>query len=215
MQPTSFVFRLEAVTSIAASVAVASVSGIAWSQTPSTPTGPSAPPSAAPAPTGPTVPLNRWLIVTESSGKGLRKGGGVLLRASGFDTAEGGKGSTNPGDCASEGATYTCSNGLAVKALGADKFEITAGPIKVSAKPATEAEGKTFAGWVEAQQAQSAACVAAAECCMASEAVLGKPCDLNKVLGDRKLATCQAALEKVRAEVTAKTPTPPAACAKK
>lgn len=195
-------------TSIALSTLVAIPVALADS-----PPVPPTPPAAA-APAGLTVPMGRWMVVVETSGKGLKKGGGVLLRADGFDTAEAKKGSTNPTTCTAKGDEVTCENGLSAKALPAGKVKVSMGPLTLTLGPATDAQGKEFSTWVEASVAQQKACNEAANCCMAAETVLGKTCDLNAVLGDRKLATCKAALEKVRAEVTAKKAALPEACGK-
>lgn len=158
------------------------------------------------------VPLDRWLVVTATAGKGLKVGGGVRLRRDGFDTAEGEKGSANPSECVSSAAGYTCANGLQARILGGGSVKIEMGPVAVTAAVAREADARRFSGWLDAAVAQQKACSAAAQCCMAAEGVLGKPCDLNALLGDRKLATCQAALGKTRAALTAAKAAVPAVC---
>ena len=41
-------------------------------------------------PSAPAVPLGKWLVVREATGKGLKPGSGVRFRAEGFDTASSG-----------------------------------------------------------------------------------------------------------------------------
>ena len=166
---------------------------------------PAAPPPAAPAaPAAAGVPLNKWLIVRESTGKGLKKGGGIRFRADGFDTAEGGLGSTNPTTCTADGAKLTCEGGIAATLVKPDEVRVELGKMTFKLAPATDKQAAEFAQWVSDAQAQRTACGAAADCCIAAEGPLGQPCDLNKALGDRKLATCTAALASTRAALTAK-----------
>lgn len=171
-------------------------------------------PTAAPAaaPVTWAVPLDRWLVVTAAEGKGLKVGGGVRLRRDGFDTAEGEKGSANASDCSSTAEAYSCSNGLQARPLAGGLVKISMGPVAVTAAPASPAEGERFSAWLQAQLAQQKACGDAAKCCIAAEKSLGKPCDLKTVLGDRKLATCQAALAQTRAALQAAKAPLPAVC---
>lgn len=175
------------------------------------------PPPSAATPTADAagraaVPLDRWLVVTATAGKGLKVGGGVRLRRDGFDTAEGEKGSANASSCSSTAEVYSCSNGLQARPLKGGAVRIEMGPVAVTAALAGDAEARRFSAWLEAQIAQQKACSAAANCCMAAETVLGKPCDLKVLLGDRKLATCQAALQKTRAALSEAKVAMPAVC---
>ena len=177
---------------------------------PAKPSLPAQPPKAAAIP----VPLDRWLVVKETAGKGLKKGAGVRLRLDGFDTADAGKGSVNPTKCTNGAEGYLCDNGLKATPAPGQLVRVELGPLVLTLAAATDAEGKAFSEWVQASGAQQRACSEAANCCIAAEAVLGKPCDLHAVLGDRKLETCKAAFDKVRAAVEAKKAAMPASCAK-
>lgn len=175
------------------------------------------PPPAAATPTADAagraaVPLDRWLVVTATTGKGLKVGGGVRLRRDGFDTAEGEKGSANAASCTSTTEVYSCTNGLQARPLAGGAVRIEMGPVAVTVALASDADARRFSAWLEAQVAQQKACSAAANCCMAAEKVLGKPCDLNALLGDRKLATCQAALQKTRTALSEAKAAVPAVC---
>lgn len=171
-------------------------------------------PTPSPAPAKPTtsVPLNQWLLVRESSGRGMKKGGGVRLRLDGFDSAEGGKGSTNGATCAVADGELRCDNGLVAKWNGASELRVEMGPIVLTLVPASSAEASNFTKWVDDTNAQYAACTATAKCCGDSEGVLGEKCDLNKLLGDRSLATCRAGMEKLRTALSAKKLAAPASC---
>jgi hypothetical protein len=87
------------------------------------------PPTApAPAPAAFAVPIGRWLIVRDSVGHGLRKGGGVRFRTDGMDSAEGGKGYAGRDECTAEGAKLTCSGGIVVTAMSADTMQGKSSP---------------------------------------------------------------------------------------
>ncbi len=165
------------------------------------------PPAAAPA-----VPLGKWLVVRESTGKGLKPGAGVRFRAEGFDTASGGKGSANPGACAATGAELTCASGLSATAIDAATVRAQMGPITLTLAAASAAESASFDKWLVETLAQQAACSAAAKCCLAAEKPLAAPCDLKVVLGDRSLAACKAGLDQVRAALATKKLEAPAEC---
>ena len=163
-------------------------------------------------PPAPTVPLGKWLVVRESTGKGLKPGAGVRFRAEGFDTASGGKGSANPGACVATGAELKCESGLAATAADAATVRATMGPISLTLAAANAAESASFDKWLAESVAQQAACSAAAKCCLATEKPLAAPCDLKVVLGDRSLAACKAGLEQLRATLATKKVEAPAEC---
>jgi hypothetical protein len=195
--------------------AVAAVGSPLQAAEPPPPPAPVSPPSAASPTSAPAtwaVPIDRWLVVTASAGKGLKVGGGVRLRKDGFDTAEGEKGSASASECSSTAEIYSCSNGLQAKPAAGGAVQISMGPVSVTAAPASAADSQRFSAWLAAQLAQQKACSDAAKCCIAAEKLLGKPCDLNAVLGDRKLPTCQAALAQTRAALATAKAAVPAVC---
>ena len=159
-----------------------------------------------------TVPLGKWLVVREATGKGLKPGSGVRFRAEGFDTASSGKGSANPGACTATGAELKCDSGLAATAVDATTVRATMGPIQLTLAAASAAESASFDQWLADSVAQQAACSAAAKCCHASEKPLGVPCDLKAVLGDRSLAACKAGLDQLRSALASKKVEAPAEC---
>ena len=169
---------------------------VALAQTP-TPTSPNATP-------GLSVALDRWYIVRESVGKGIKKGAGVRFRATGFDTADAGMGSASTVPCTPAGDELTCENGIKAKALRADEVRVELGTIVLTLGPASAEEGKAFAKWVADTTPQQAACLAAAQCCGAAEGPLAQKCDIKKVLGDRSFAACTAGLTSLRTALTAK-----------
>lgn len=161
--------------------------------------GTTPPPSSTPRR---SIPLDTWLAVRETQGRGLPVGSGVRLNPNGMDVVSGSLGSSMQGDCVLVDGELLCS-GMGPELRAADQedgtFLLTQGSVAVTMTIASTDEAAAFDATLGRATAQASTCRAAAECCIAAEESSGSPCDLDAELGDRSEASCARARDAARA----------------
>ena len=148
--------------------------------------------------------LDVWYEISATTGRGLRVGSGLRFRVAGFDVASGDLAQVMDGTCTLAAGAIDCEAGggpLHATQAADGTVSVTQGPNTLSLVLASSEAGRAFDATLAAHVAQTTACNAAGACCVDGENERGLACDLNARLGDRSAASCQRALEAIRAEL--------------